>query len=160
MEIKICSKCKKELPVVNFTIKNRIKNKFESWCKQCKAEAQRERLRKYSDERKEEIRLYKREWFKNNKDKINEHEKKQRELWHRKAHIIVGNYRKKYKELFCRCSICWNVWRVLAHHPNYNEPTKVIIVCDSCHQSIHRWRLKADATKIIDLNGVGLPSES
>lgn len=80
MESKICSKCKQELPVSDFTQKSRNKNTYEACCKRCKAAAQRERTKRYSEERKEERRIYKREWLKNNHQKMIDHRHKQEEL--------------------------------------------------------------------------------
>lgn len=151
MENKICSKCKRELPVSCFSARSRNRATFESCCKECKAAAQRERSKKYSAEKREERRLYKREWFRINKQKVEEHEKRQQEAWHRKAHRIIKQFMKTHKWILKICSICGREWRMLAHHPNYSEPTKIIIVCDSCHQWIHRWRIKEDKKLVIDI---------
>jgi len=151
METKICTKCKRELPISCFSARSRNSNTYESYCKECKATAQRERAKRYSEERKEQRREYKKEWLKNNHQKIIDHRHRQEELWHRKAHRKVRSYKRKYNISFNVCSMCWMEWRMLTHHPNYDEPTKIIVVCDSCHQAIHRWRLKEDDTKIIDL---------
>ena len=153
METKICTKCKRELPATKeyFSSYKKAKCWLEACCKECKATAQRERAKKYSEQRKEERKIYKREWFKNNKDKVEEHEKRQEEAWHREAHKMMSQFRKNHKWIFNVCSICGAVWRMLAHHPNYSEPTKVIIVCDSCHQWIHRWRIKEDKELVIDI---------
>ena len=153
METKICSRCEQEMPATReyFSPSNKWRYKLESWCKKCKAAAQRERVKRYSEERKEQRRQYKKEWFRNNHDKIRDHEAKQMEAWHRTAHRIVRRYKDKYNLSFTVCSMCWSAWRMLTHHPNYNEPTKVIVVCDACHQAIHKWRLEEDLTKIVDL---------
>lgn len=36
------------------------------------------------------------------------------------------------------CSLCGATQNLLRHHPNYNEPLKIITVCRVCHKEIHR----------------------
>ena len=55
-----------------------------------------EREKKYSKERKEERALYKRERSKNNKEKNREHNIRQKEAGHRKAHKLVKRLKLKY----------------------------------------------------------------
>lgn len=49
-----------------------------------------------------------------------------------------------------KCSICGEYKRIIGHHDNYNEPLKVIWVCQSCHTRIHK------NTKAIELSKEGV----
>ena len=153
MITKVCTLCKQELPatIEYFSEDKRLKCWFSSYCKKCKAKQQREREKKYSKERKEERALYKRERSKNNKEKNREHNIRQKEAGHRKAHKLVKRLKLKYWLTFNKCAICWLNGEMVAHHPNYNEPSKVIIVCNNCHQAIHRGVITEYLDKVIDL---------
>jgi hypothetical protein len=103
---KQCSKCEKIKPIELFTI---VKGKPGSWCKECKAESDRQyrtnhkedvKIKKqaYYDKNKEEISAYKKEWYENNKTEILEDRKKNYET--NREEILRKNalWRAEHKE--------------------------------------------------------------
>ena len=36
------------------------------------------------------------------------------------------------------CSQCSVTGKIETHHPNYNKPLKIVWLCRSCHQSLHK----------------------
>ena len=55
METKVCSKCKKELPLENFRWKNQSQGKKHSQCKQCQSQSDKKHYQE-SKERREAVR--------------------------------------------------------------------------------------------------------
>jgi len=87
---------------------------------------------------------YAEEYYKNNKDKIIEHNKKHRDdMWYKRLHWHTQRFIKKNGLRPNKCSICWKESkRIIAHHPNYDKRNEVVFVCQWCHHDIHLWYIE------------------
>ncbi len=137
---KLCSKCKKTIPVENFSKDRSRGDGLQSWCKSCCGLA----IQAYC--RTDHGRLTRREAWKIYHSKP---EAKER------ARIASSVYRKKHRRKHnCgmkvqyalktgkllkpeNCSNCGWVGKLNAHHPDYNEPLRVVWLCPSCHKRLH-----------------------
>lgn len=106
-----------------------------------------ERSRKYWEENKEKFIKASMERKKNNRDLVNKYQKKYREKrWKEQydAHKKVEKFIKDNWIKISKCPICWEEKRIIAHHPtspDYSKRNIVVFCCDSCHSSIHRWKI-------------------
>lgn len=105
--------------------------------------------KEYRENNYDKIKERRRELYKENKEhydeKMNAYIKsKEKEIWfdwwkfHDKARYIASYYWLTPN----KCSICWAEWKVLMHHPSYNdfnERKNVVFVCNKCHINIHLW---------------------
>ena len=124
MQAKVCSKCKKTLPLSDFHKYERRSATHYSQCKHCKAE--------YKRENKEKLLVAQRKRRQNNA-KYNE---KQR-TWN-KVYYALSNGRIKKPLL---CSICGKSdIKIQAHHDNYTKPFDIIWCCQSCHVQLDENR--------------------
>lgn len=61
-------------------------------------------------------------------------------------HNKTQEFCRKYDLYPKKCPICWdNKSRIEIHHPFYNkfeDRSKVIFCCSSCHNYIHSWKIK------------------
>lgn len=114
-----------------------------------------ERWRRYREKNKEKYIRKWMEWKKNNRDLVNEYQRKYREKrWkeQRDAHKMVEKFMRDNWIVISECPICWAKKRIVAHHPtspDYSKWNIVVFCCDSCHSSIHRWKI--ECPKPIDL---------
>ena len=97
------------------------------------------------------MNTYIKEWRKRNPEKIKGYKKKyydahreEQALYYKKWYQENGRKRVKVywlkkwiinKPLFC--SFCKQNNKVDGHHPEYNEPLKVVWLCKSCHKKLH-----------------------
>ena len=86
MKTKICSKCKRELPITDFN-KGTNKDGLNSWCRECKKrynqehkEEIKETSKKYRKEHKKEIKETKKRYNQEHKEEIKETSKKYRQI--------------------------------------------------------------------------------
>ena len=85
-----------------------------------------------------------------NVDSIREKAKKRmEEKWYNKLHHDTDRYIDKNNLRPDKCNICWDWWKIAAHHPNNDTWNKVVFCCYSCHQLIHAH--KKECPKPIDL---------
>jgi len=68
MEVRICSTCKRELPLTKeyYPIKNRMENYFDTWCRKCHAEYNK----LYREKNKETLVKYDKKYYQDNKESI------------------------------------------------------------------------------------------
>ena len=60
----------------------------------------------------------------------------EKEAW--VAHTMLHQSTKSGKiQIPDRCEVCCSVGKVVAHHPNYNNPFYVIWLCRICHGKLH-----------------------
>lgn len=144
-----CRKCGEYKPLSEFY-------KNQKRCKTCCWKGIKEwRLRnpdkvrtykkRFRQKHKEAIALYYKTWYqKNGRKRI---KKQQKAHWQ-----IRQALREKQIVKNGICEICGSSYNVIAHHPNYNKPLKVIWVCMSCHKLIHLNNLatERDINKIKD----------
>ena len=111
----------------------------------------KEQHKEYRDENIEKVAWYQKRYYNNNKDIIiwniySYWDDKTNELWfdwkkfHDKAHWYAYRHNLYPNE----CCICGNQWKIVMHHPSYENFDKwkeVVFVCHSCHNNIHLWLL-------------------
>jgi len=129
METKTCTKCKieKELSFFRKTYKW-----YKNTCKACELEYARDYYRK----RKAENRQKCSEYYKRNKDKVNDRKKKysdkNRAGLKIQYYIRVGKIKRPSE-----CEYCGKECKPHAHHHDYSKPLSVIFLCNDCHMRKH-----------------------
>lgn len=133
MNIRICTKCKKELELENnFSIKNKKKNWYQCWCKSCS-------------------KIYKNQHYLNNKETYLKKARKADDLFRIKwrkfkktlkcekcgendqACLDFHHLNKKDKEY----SIAQMVIRRMSMNKIKKEIQKCIVLCSNCHRKEH-----------------------
>lgn len=139
-QTKRCPKCKKTLPVGKFYKANSTKSGLQGWCKGCSDAAKRAY---YLTEQGKLCRRGQQERYYSNPDN-----KERARITH---YIYRRSHRKEYR---CQmivltamrngslvrpsvCEQCGQARRLHAHHPDYNEPLRVVWLCPSCHGLLH-----------------------
>lgn len=142
METKICSKCKRELPLDNFRWKIKSENKKHSQCKECQSASDKKRYRE-SKERREAVR--------------------ERANFQKQSNIEYVEFRKE-----CGCQKCGEKRKFALdfHHidPSIKidtiahmiksasinnlekEINKCIVLCVICHREFHMLEKKKGIT--------------
>jgi hypothetical protein len=75
-KLKVCSKCKKELNINNFTIDNRAKDKLLGYCKQCVKDYQilhKKERKIYLENNKQKFICYRKKYYQINKEKAKQY---------------------------------------------------------------------------------------
>ena len=69
-----------------------------------------------------------------------------------KSHQIVNNYYRNHKEERpTKCTICLKNWYIQMHHEDYNKPKEIIPLCVLCHKWYHKWDIKINTSKTINI---------
>ena len=147
LNYKTCSKCKQKKPTNEFYRHSQVKDKLNSWCKQCTNKLHKE----YQQKHKKRIKEKQKEWFQKNKEKMKkwyqEHRKERiqqsKESEQRRkvrASSLVGNI----------CFFCSSTKNLLFHeitgqdHSGKNtitlvlkNPEKFRRLCIPCHKGVH-----------------------
>ena len=130
---------------------------FRAECKECISDRCRDR---YSSKR-DEIAAQNKEYYWNNKEKISSRKKRYyratwrqtnysnsltEKLWFNRHtfHLRARNYAKRFWLIPSKCSICWIDGKIELHHPkcgSYDDRSKVVFCCHSCHRRIHSWNI-------------------
>jgi len=154
--MKTCKKCQKTLPLESFHRHKGFKDGRRAVCKECSCA----HSKKYYAENREKHMEVCRQWQRDNRDKVNEYQKrarkKHREVTRRwnqnnpdriKAHKLL-NYAVFKGEVtkLNTCQVCGCESKdVEGHHYDYSKPLEVIWVCTKCHGWIHRKRPEREA---------------
>lgn len=124
MQTKICTKCKKELPLTEFHKDSRRKDGVYSQCKECKNE--------YKQLHKEKLLDLQKERRKRNKEDI----KAKQKAWNKVYYALkVGKIQKPNV-----CELCACGGKLQAHHKDYNKPFEITWVCQTCHAKLDNER--------------------
>jgi len=110
-----CYLCKKYKSENEFVIDKNRGNGVSSRCNSCKKKYDKRRTKNRGD--------YFKEYRKNNKEKLS--------AKYQVAYAIKKGLLKKEP-----CEICGKI-KVVAHHPDYSKPLKVIWLCHKHHMAIH-----------------------
>lgn len=141
--MKKCKKCGVEKSIDDFYYHEAMADKHLSFCKECV----KSRVSKHWYENADILRAKDRE--RNRKRNIDDKEyvEKKKEYiktWRTpdkmKAHNMA--HRSYHRPDFCE--VCGIKCKPVGHHPNYDEPQRVIWCCGPCHKQIH-LRLKKQA---------------
>ena len=132
--MKICSMCGKELPLDNFSWKNKSKGIYQSRCKSCQSKVDRQYYLK-SQQRREAIRARARQDNQNSKNFIREYKETHpccicgEKRWYLlDFHHIDNNKEKEVSQIST-----WGIPRII------KEIEKCAIMCANCHREYH-WQ--------------------
>ena len=128
MESKVCTKCKRTLPVPMFSAAKKGVYGTRSVCKECSARY----IREYREKNLQRIQDYE-----NARHRV----RKKRKKPFRKEHVVVNKAVRSseiIKPLFC--TRCWNVGVLHGHHTDYARALDVIWLCPKCHGMEHGKR--------------------
>lgn len=146
MKTKICSRCKRELPIDNFSWRNKKTGRRQSECKECHRKIAKEHYKKN-----------KKIYIKNRRRRINK-----LKIWfaHLKSQLKCANCGED-------CIICLDFHHLESEEKDYEvaqfvyggyskdriieEIRKCIVVCSNCHRKIHAGYLEIE-TFIYDLD--------
>jgi hypothetical protein len=131
---KKCPKCKKNLPICEYSKRSNRKSGIASRCKKCLKISDR----MYRQVNRIRIAKYAKKYRQINKDRILEYNKKHKPVTrlHSKAHwavrssLIRGLIRKE------PCKYCGDLGTE-AHHSDYSKPLDILWVCKKHHRRIH-----------------------
>jgi hypothetical protein len=135
MQTKICTKCKRELPVSNFPGDKRRLYGVGSCCKDCK--------REYRLENKEK-------WLKTQYERIASDLTivPKRKIWNGLYYALKTGKLTKPEY----CSVCQR-WigtdKIQAHHKDYEKLFEIIWCCQDCHVELDKVRREAEYAKQI-----------
>lgn len=85
-------------------------------------------------ERHTKVKDYSKEYKKKNKSYFQAKEK----IYRKKFPLKVKARRLSKDILLDKCKFCGSLESLERHHPNYNEPLNVVILCKTCHQNFHK----------------------
>ncbi len=131
METKICKTCKQVKSLLEFYSRtSNLQDGLFSSCKECvKAQCRKRYATKLY---RQQHRLYAREYRKTHKpppessrlNKAPTHKIRARQIGTKLPHPN-------------QCEVCDKQGKTVAHHPDYNDPSLVVFVCNICHGEIH-----------------------
>ena len=122
MEMKTCTKCKRELSLSQFHRYNRRGETHYAQCRDCQAE--------YKHKNKDKLLIAQ---YKRRKEKRIELSPKVK-AWSKLHYALRAG--KIIKPGLC--SICGNTENIQGHHEDYNKPFEVIWVCQKCHAGLDK----------------------
>lgn len=137
---KVCFKCGKEKPIIEFYCHSQMADGYFNKCKDC---ARKDAL-EYRNKNLERIRAYDRQRGKlpHRKKANTKRNKLQRKLYPQKyvAQNMVSNAIRDEKiKKPKKCSKCGRKnCRIYGHHEDYYKPLEVIWLCQICHREEHQ----------------------
>lgn len=151
--MRTCKECGRKKSENDFTIacKRGSKVYYCSYCRECDNER---RTKRYYKNHSHELE-FRREYYRNNKDKwkghndLTENEKARKIELQRERRARDRRKSKAYKAIAkaikngelvpsSKCQKCGNGKnKIVAHHPDYNKPLFVEWLCEACHMSLH-----------------------
>lgn len=133
MKTKICSKCKKELPITEFRWRNKAQNKLHSQCKICEKEADKKRYAT-SKERKEKVLSNTLKYKQNNISFIDKYKEKgcckcgEKRPYLMEFHHINPEEKTNTIAHMIKSSSLDNLKK---------EVEKCVLLCANCHREFH-----------------------
>lgn len=153
--MKKCSKCKEEKDYDSFYKDKRAKDGYNSICKICRLEMDRNRRKtdpiwalkrkmhnsKYHQDNREKIAERKKTWFTSEKGKeshlVSSKKWKQANSSKVLAHDAIYRAVKRGKIIPKeKCEVCGSKFKIEAHHPDYRQRLSVIWLCKHCHEKL------------------------
>jgi hypothetical protein len=135
----ICKRCGEEKNIIDFPVCSKKKNGenyYRKVCKVCYCDS----VHKWNKENNDKHNANARKSYMNHKDETLHKVKVYRMNNPQKKHavnLINSNIRSGSIIRLKSCEICGNGGNIQGHHPDYNEPLRVVWVCVSCHRKIH-----------------------
>jgi len=132
---KICRGCGVKKPIDDYYKHSGMLDGYLNFCKMCVRKKVSARWYKHA------AVLRKKEKERHQKRITNPEEKKRRLKYQQgyrtpktnKAHRIA----QRYLERPNHCELCGKECKPEAHHPNYDEPSRVLWCCTVCHRQLH-----------------------
>jgi hypothetical protein len=139
--MKICKRCKRELPYSEFYVHKQMADGYLSFCKECT----KERVLKHRIKNIDRIKEYDRN-RPNKSERSKKHVVKQklRRLTPdgRKSNLARSRLRQAVRSGKIvkpdKCECCNAGGPIEAHHPDYSKPLDVRWLCVKCHGKCHR----------------------
>ena len=151
-ETRLCSVCKKSLPVSDFYVANKENGRLFTECKECcKARTRKNRNEKIDYYRNydkirasDERRVESTKKYRHSKKGLDAHQK--RNAVYRSNNVEKYNAHKKVTAAInggklkrpSTCSVCGCGGKIEGHHEDYSRPLDVTWLCQSCHKLAHR----------------------
>ena len=130
---KICKRCKGRKPLGDFYVHAQMDDGHLSFCKECVKE--RVSTHYYSNHQEMLIKYRERDKKRCGTQEYNRKKVEYNKTW-RTSKIIKAHNVTMRKLRFNKpdsCELCGNKDNLVGHHPNYNEPERVIWLCNLCH---------------------------
>lgn len=134
--MKKCTKCQDSKPFSEFERRHENKNKYHSWCKDCR----REYFREYNKKHKERRDKQQKQHYYDHKEQLS---KRRREKYYADRSPRVARYEveKAVKsgdlKIPPECESCGHQKKLEGHHEDYSKPLDIIWLCMSCHRIVH-----------------------
>jgi len=140
-----CAKCQKIKPAEAFYKNSGMPGGISGYCRPCTSKYQEEYRKN-----KPSLKTYYQEWYQSNKQILQAERHKKRES-NQMLKILQDRAWLEFNKALRKglvggppllCQLCRDIDKIgtkyESHHPNYNEPLRVIWVCKSCHRRVHR----------------------
>lgn len=132
-ELKICSKCKRELPLDNFRWKNKSLGKKHSQCKECQKKQEHEHYKNSSTRRQNVLQT-----AQNQKERnsllVEEYKKKGCQKCGEKRLYVLDCHHKLENEKFDDIS---KMIKSSGVEQLNRELQKCVVLCSNCHREFH-----------------------
>jgi len=126
MITKICSKCKRDLPLIFFSADKRREHGVTSQCENCK--------REYRQQNKERLLIAQYQRRRGKQDLC-----PKRKAWNALYYALrIGKASKKDMCEVCREYIGQD--KIQGHHEDYSKPLVVLWCCQTCHAKLDKER--------------------
>ena len=132
METKVCTICKTEKDISNFSYRDKSKNKFQSNCKECQKEYDKNHY--FKDSRKKSIRMAAKKYSSKSKDFVNEYKKTHKCIICGEDRWYVLEFHHKSEKIFNLANAGRNGISVTKLK---EEIDKCDILCANCHRELH-----------------------
>lgn len=142
--MKICTKCKKELPLEAFGIKDKKTGRLRADCKKCKYNS----YVRWFESKYPGKYIFNRIGGR----KIERTKEEIKQLWRERANLYYkrNSFKSKVRQKAAYhvdlsdscCSSCGTASLLQRHHPDYSKPLDVVVLCRKCHTAEH-LRLKS-----------------
>lgn len=157
---KICSECKRSLPLSEFSKRAGTPDGLQDRCKSCFSRYNRERYARNKEKIRTDIYRYRRE----NPDAVLASRLRacRKSPTHRNAYraveaaIDAGALRRPDRCQGCGCD--GSLHRIEAHHSDYSRPLDVIWLCTPCHRRMDDCRRAFEAQSRQEAKAVGRDS--
>lgn len=147
-----CNKCWKWWTIDEFPPRKELKFWVRNSCRECWREQMNKMHSRWYKNNTDSAKEKMRDYHIVNRDRINSRVKAVVDnhtdnlgfSWYN-FHVKTKNYIIKNRLKPKLCAICWNWWKIEAHHPSYESFDKwsyVVFCCHKCHSDIHRWKIE------------------
>jgi hypothetical protein len=90
---------------------------------------------KYREKHREEMRQRQRDYRQRKKEQCAKTDSDYKNNYPER--VVAGIIARKQNPHLKPCEVCGSTDKVIRHHPDYNEPNKIVFLCGSCHKKEH-----------------------